>query len=272
MSTLLEATALPSLAAIVLAFFGGLSVASSVLGFVLERCFPSRKIFAVALAKGQYRFELVGNAVFIAVSAVTFTVTLASGVVRLGPESLARAAATFGALLVGFQVYYYFLHRAMHHRWLVRFHRWHHRSHVTTPLSGQSMSFVESCAWMVGYAGIPIAMSYVAPFSLVGWAVYLAFNIVGNVVGHANVELGLSGSRVGALVVNPYVFHALHHARWTGHYGFASALMDRLCRSEWDDWPLLWRKIMDGHPLETLKERGVGQPREQRPRPGRMVR
>ena len=211
----------------------------------------------MALADGQYRFELAGNVVFLAVATFTFTATLASGITRLGTESLARGVATFGAQLVSFQVYYYVLHRAMHHRRLLRFHKWHHRSHVTTPLTGQSMSFVESCAWMVGYAAIPVAMSHVMPISFIGWAAHLAFNVLGNIVGHANVELGASGSRMTALVANPFVFHALHHARWTGHYGFASALMDRLGRTEWGDWPLLWRMITRGRPLRSLKEKGV---------------
>jgi hypothetical protein len=40
---------------------------------------------------------------------------------------------------VGFQAFYWTLHRAMLQH-LLFVHRWHHRSRVTTPLSGQSMS------------------------------------------------------------------------------------------------------------------------------------
>ncbi|MDC0739729.1 sterol desaturase family protein [Polyangium mundeleinium] len=257
MPDLLIQASLPELALIVLAFFLGLTIFNVPIGFALERLLPRRRIFDVPLAEGQYRFELVGNLVFLAVAVTTFTAVLSSGLVRFGETSLVRDGLTFFAMGAGFQVYYYFLHRAMHHRALVRFHRWHHRSHVTTPLTGQSMSFVESCAWMIGYAGMPLVMSYVAPIGFWGWAAYLVVNIGGNIVGHANVEItrSVTGIRWRSINANPFVYHALHHARWTGHYSFQSAIMDRLCGTEWKDWPVLLRRVMDGQPLRSLKER-----------------
>ena len=50
--------------------------------------------------------------------------------------------------------------------------------------------------------------------------------------------------------------HALHHARWTGHFGFASTWADRLFRTEWSDWPELHARIWRGDALTTLKQRG----------------
>ncbi len=254
----LAQASLPKLTLIVLAFFLGMTLFNVSIGFALERWLPRRRIFDVPLAEGQYRFELVGNVVFLVVAVTTFTAVLASGVVRLGPSSLLRDGLTFLALTIGFQVFYYGMHRAMHHRALVRFHRWHHRSHVTTPLTGQSMSFVEACGWMVGYAGLPLLMSYVAPIGFWGWLGYLVVNVGGNIVGHANVELsrGVAGLRWRSLNANAFVYHALHHARWTGHYSFQAATMDRLFGTEWKDWPALVQRVLDGRPLRSLKEKG----------------
>ena len=248
----------PALAGVVLAFFLTLTVANVALGFALERAMPKRKIFAVPLAKGQLGHELVGNAVFLGVTAVTVTGALGSGVIRFGEESFARGAATFAVMLLGFQVFYYFLHRAMHVRALLRFHRWHHESQVTTPLSAQSVSFVEACGWMFGYVALPLALSLVAPLSFWGLAGYLAFNVSGNIVGHANVEPNApaAASRGATLFANVFVYHALHHARWTGHYSFQAATMDRLFGTEYRDWPELYARVSQGKALTSLQERG----------------
>jgi sterol desaturase/sphingolipid hydroxylase (fatty acid hydroxylase superfamily) len=177
--------------------------------------------------------------------------------VRFGPLSLARHVATFLALLVGFQAFYWTLHRAMHMRRLLFVHRWHHRSRVTTPLSGQSMSVGEALLWMLGYVGLPMLYSFVMPISFEGWAAYLAFNVLGNMVGHANVEITARpfASRTAALFANPFVYHALHHARWRVNFGFQAAWMDRLFGTESEDWPCVYERVMAGRPLTRLDER-----------------
>lgn len=244
---------------IALAVFGSLlavTVFSVALGFGLERALRGHRIWAVPLDDGQLRLELTGNVVFLLVQTAALTAVLASGLPRYGAPSWSFGLATFFGLMLGFQVYYYFLHRAMHTRALVRFHRWHHKSRVTTPLSGQSVSFVEAIGWAIGYALLPALASLAVPISLEGWAAYLAFNIFGNMVGHSNVELVpvTPGLRHSALFSNTFTFHALHHARWTGHYSFQAALMDRLCGTEWKDWPALHAEVAAGHALQTLRE------------------
>ncbi len=99
---------------------------------------------------------------------------------------------------------------------------------------------------------------FVFPISFWGWAAYLVFNVSGNIVGHANVELASApnGSRAASLFANPWVYHALHHARWTGHYGFQAALMDRLGGTEWSDWPALFTRVREGRAMASLKVRG----------------
>ncbi len=248
------------LALTVFAFFAGMTVVSVAMGFAVERALAgSRKIFDLPLFEGQYRFELLGNAVFVVIATVTVTLALRAGVVRFGPSSTLRGALTFYAMLLGFQVYYWFLHRAMHHRAIVRVHRWHHRSQVTTPLTGQSMSAFEALGWMGGYVGLPWLFSLVTPLSFWGLVAYLAFNVFGNMVGHSNVEptARVASSRGATLFANVFLFHSLHHARWNGHYSFQAALMDRIMGTEWDDWHSLYEKVASGHPLTSLKERGA---------------
>jgi sterol desaturase/sphingolipid hydroxylase (fatty acid hydroxylase superfamily) len=235
------------------------SAQASAIGFALEHALRHRTIFNVPRFEGQLRFEFQGNVVFVAVMTVAFTIAIRTDAVLLGPAGTVRSVATFVALMLGFQVYYWFLHRAMHTRTLVRVHRWHHRSQVTTPLTGQSMSVFEAVAWAVGYVGLPIVFSRIVPLSFWGWIAYIAYNVTGNLVGHANVEptARSAATRTATWFANAFVFHSLHHARWNGHYSFQAALMDRLMGTEWNDWPALYDRITEGHALGSLKDRGA---------------
>jgi len=246
----------PELAVAVFGLLFGTTVVSVALGFLLERLLRSLRIWDVPLDPGQLGFELRGNVVFVFVQTLAFSAVLATGVPRYAHPSWLTGVVTFFALMLGFQVFYYWLHRAMHTRALVRFHRWHHKSRVTTPLSGQSVSFVESLGWAVGYALLPALVSRVVPISAEGWAAYIAFNVFGNIVGHSNVELVPVSKvlRASTLFSNTFIYHALHHARWTGHYSFQAALMDRLFGTEWSDWQALHAEVASGKALAGLRE------------------
>jgi Delta7-sterol 5-desaturase len=258
MPDLLRTASTATVGVLVFGYFLGLTLLGVAVGFAVERAFPTKRIFAVPLAKGQYRFESIGNVVFVAVTTFTFTLALRADLVRIGPSSLARDAATFFALVFSFQAFYWMLHRAMHTRVLLFVHRWHHRSRVTTPLSGQSVSFGEALGWMLGYVGVPMLLSRVVPIGFTGWMAYMAFNVLGNIVGHANVELTAksTATRTAALFANPFVYHALHHARWTVNFSFQAAMMDRIFGTEAADWPELYERVSNGHALRSLHERG----------------
>jgi sterol desaturase/sphingolipid hydroxylase (fatty acid hydroxylase superfamily) len=250
-----------ALVAVVAAFFVGFTLLGLAISFALERLWV-RPIWSLPTAPGQVALELRGNITFVVVAVVVHSLVLYFGLARIGDETNVRFIGTFVAHWFGFQIYYYWLHRAMHTKALVRFHRHHHESRVTSGLSGQSVSFVEALGWMVGYAGLPVAMSFVVPISFNGWLAYLAFNIVGNIVGHAKVELVRPNAMLwfSSTAAAVLTFHALHHARWTGHFGFGSSWADRLFRTEWRDWPALHRQIWAGEPLDNLKQRGELRP------------
>lgn len=248
-----------ALVAVVAAYFVALTAIGLVIGFALERAMPKLRIWSDPVPEGQLRHEAIGNVVFLAATVASFTLVLRSSLVRYGDDSAMRVGLTFLALYLGFQVHFYLLHRALHLPALVRFHRWHHVSRVTTPLSGQSTSLVEALGWMIGYVLMPVAFSRVAPISAEGWAWYMAFNVIGNIVGHANVEVvpRAPGLWYRSLLATVFTYHALHHLRWTGHYGFASTWMDRLLGTEWPDWMPLYEQVVDGHALELAKTRRV---------------
>jgi lathosterol oxidase len=259
MSDQLAATSFPQLVVYVSALFAISSLALCTFAFGLERL-PIPRIWNLPLDAGQLRHELIGNAVFVALTSACFVAALSSGAVRFATPSALTNGVTFLGLMIGFQIYYYALHRSLHTRALLRFHRWHHVSRVTTPLSAQSMSWVETLGWAVGYVALPVIASRAVPISLEGWTAYMFINMLGNICGHANVELmpKLPAPRKFAWGANPSVYHALHHARWRGHYGFQSVFMDRLFRSEFADWPVLHAQLGQRQPLTSLRARGEG--------------
>ncbi len=253
----LASLALPTLAAVVASAFIGFTVLTTGLGFAAERVFHRRRIWAVPLDPGQYRFELIGNLKFLAVHITAAIAFVHLEWLRFGD---APVLLTFIGVYLGFQAYYFLLHWALHRRSLVRFHRWHHRSRVTTPLSGQSMGFVEAIGYAIGYYALPALASQIAPISAEGWALYVVFNVYANIFGHSNVEMmpAPGRSRLVSFFAPPYIYHALHHARWVGHYGFGSTGLDRLLGTEFPDWRALHRQVDAGRPLESLKVRDAG--------------
>jgi len=239
------------------AFFGGLIAVFTGAGFALENWLgSSRRIFDLPRAEGQLRWELAGNLRFVVMAAFSFAVLLS--VVPFAEESVSSAASTFIPCWLGFEIYYWGLHRLMHFRPIYRFHRYHHDSRVTSPLTGYSMSTVESLGWLVGLAGVPCLLSLLIPISLPGLVAYhTLYQIAGNVLGHSNVDFfpAAAEKRRNSWISHPVVYHSLHHARFVNHYSFGSSFMDRLLGTEWSDWPELHARVIAGEPMRKLSER-----------------
>ena len=111
---------------------------------------------------GQLRRGAFRQRDVLAISRPGWRPGLGAGIVAWGPDSWLRGVATFFGCSLGFDTYFYFLHRGLHLRPLMRFHRLHHLSRVTGPLSAQSVSVVEALGWVVGYIGVPWLLSQVA--------------------------------------------------------------------------------------------------------------
>lgn len=236
------------------AVLGGLVAAATALGFALEaRLSDSRRIFDLPRTDGQLYREALGTVRFVLMGAIAFAALLS--VVPLVEETFFSIATTFFVCWAGFEVYYWIAHRAMHRRLLYRFHRYHHDSRVTSPLTGYSMSTVESLVWLIGLIGVPFLLSLATPISLAGLVAYHAlYQVPGNVIGHANVDFFPASiqKRANSWLSHPTVYHSLHHARVHKHFAFGSTFMDRVLGTEWPDWPQLHARVLRGEPLRKL--------------------
>ncbi len=234
----------------------GLTLSSIAIGFVQEAVARQRRrvIFDLPLGQGQLRHEMIGTLIFHAVflpsaillwwKCLDFTANWRADVI------------TFFVCLYAFQIYYYGFHRAMHSEALYRFHKWHHRSHVMTPVAGLSMGPVEAVGWTVGILAPVVLLSQWQLLGAWGLIGFLAFHWYGNITGHANADFipKVFGSKLVSTFANPVTYHALHHARFQGHYGFGAAYMDRLGRTEFPDWQNVHARVMAGEPLKRMGE------------------
>ena len=240
--------------------FAGSTVVLVVAGLLWEASATGRRrqIFAIALAPGQRRREALANLGFVALATAAFTAAVAGGLLRADASGVGPALLTFFTCLLGFEAYYYAMHRALHTRALIRFHRWHHRSKVTTPLSGQSLGLVEAAGWVGGLVLFPALLTGLGLLHAGALVTYLLASAAGNIIGHANAELHpqSSGERANSWASHPFTYHALHHARWTGHFGLGMSAFDRVLGSEWPDWPALHARVVAGRPLRSFKDRG----------------
>jgi sterol desaturase/sphingolipid hydroxylase (fatty acid hydroxylase superfamily) len=254
-------TSFPLLAAALAVALVALNALWSGFGALIEASSFGRghRVWAIDLKDGQLRRELLGNLRFDALLAVFTAALITTGAVQLAAEPTFSALVTFVACWVSFEIYYWLLHRAMHLRPLYRFHKFHHDSRVTTPLTGFSMSATEGLGWAIGFCLAPLALSLFGTVSLTGWVLYFVYNYSGNIVGHVNVEFfpKWMQKRANTWLVHPITYHALHHARYVNHYGFGSSFMDRLLRTEWEDWPALHDRVRDGNAMTNLAQRGA---------------
>ena len=91
-------------------------------------------------------------------------------------------------------------------------------------------------------------------FGIAAWYVsYLAINSF----SHANFELKSDTylESVGKFVTST-TFHSLHHSRFINNYGLGTRFMDRIFKTEWDDYEDVYQRVtVDRAPLKKLKEK-----------------
>jgi lathosterol oxidase len=135
--------------------------------------------------------------------------------------------ATIVLLIVLQDAYFYFTHRAMHHRKLFGFfHRVHHLSTRPTPWSAYAFAPGEA---VVHAAFVPLVWAVVPMHQLAVFA-FLLFMITRNVLGHLSIELfpsGFAQHRLWGLVTTT-THHGMHHRRSNANYGLYFTFWDRV--------------------------------------------
>jgi lathosterol oxidase len=108
-------------------------------------------------------------------------------------------------------------------------HKHHHHSRATNPWTSLSFSVMERFVLYGGVILIPGIVSQFVPLSFDGYFLYFLANYILNVYGHLNVETvkpRFVNTWLGRFM-NTTTYHALHHARYKGHYGLFTQTLDR---------------------------------------------
>ena len=182
----------------------------------------------------EFAVSLRTVAIFSTVGLLTFGLERAGWLP--GPAIAARlgtgwAVASLVLMVVGHDAYFYWTHRAMHDRRLMRtFHRRHHRSHNPSPFSAYSFDLAEAA---VQAAFVPIWMLLVpTPWPMVG--LFMLHQIVRNTLGHSGYEVfpARADGRPLLAFMTTTTHHDLHHAQGRWNFGLYFIWWDRWMGTE----------------------------------------
>ncbi|RKH46560.1 sterol desaturase family protein [Corallococcus sicarius] len=250
---------LPVLALTVLVISGTVKLLTVALGWVAWRTRVAERlrVYRREWAQGQLRSEAWAAAGVVLTDAVLITGLRYYTGPLLAPFRLSTALWTYAWMFVGFEVWFYATHRLLHLPRFYRFHAQHHVARVTEPLTALSFSVVERLVLMGGGLGLHLAALHLMPGTQVGILAYMVTNYVLNALGHGNTEWlpqRFVASRWGRVFFTP-TFHAMHHARYQGHYGLFTVVLDRWLGTAFEDYPRVHARARDGEGLTRMGER-----------------
>jgi Delta7-sterol 5-desaturase len=155
------------------------------------------------------------------------------------------------------ELWHYGSHRAFHLGALHWIHLEHHKSRLNSPFTAISFAFSEKLIFDVGLL-VPLAVvDHFLDLNFFGVATWFIGYLIVNSFSHANFEIKSIGynRRLGKIITSA-TYHALHHSRYTGNYGLGTRVLDRLCKTEWEDYEALYDRVpRDVTPLRKLREK-----------------
>jgi len=216
-----------------------------------------RTVYALPFPKEQFSRELIGTAKVIAFDAVYVWLFSKLDWFQRVPPTFWNVALSVLGLFLWVEFVYYWLHRLMHRKSFYFVHRAHHESLVVRPLTSLTFSISERMLQSLIAGTAALAFSQVVPLPVEGPVLYYFVFFLLDILGHLNVEVfpaGFGGSILGKVVYTP-TFHAMHHARFKGHYGLFTSIMDHLFGTVFDDYARVQADAASGKPMTSLAER-----------------
>lgn len=184
----------------------------------------------LASLRTAFIFSLLGT--IVAVGDHQGWMTIYKGFGQAGPLYLAGSLAL---MVVAHDAYFYWAHRAMHHRRLFAlFHRTHHLSRTPTPWAAYSFAVPEA---IVHAAFVPLFV-LVVPMHVVALFAFGIIMILRNVMGHAGAEVHSAAFGPGRWLGwnNTTTHHDLHHEAGRYNYGLYFRWWDKLMGTEHPDY------------------------------------
>ncbi len=192
----------------------------------------------LASLRTAFIFSLLGA--IVAVGDHQGWITIYKGFSHAGPLYLVLSLAL---MLVAHDTYFYWAHRAMHHRRLFGlFHRTHHLSRTPTPWAAYSFAVPEA---VVHAAFVPLFL-LVVPMHGLGLLAFGIVQILRNVMGHAGAEVHSGAFGPGRWLGwnNTTTHHDLHHEAGRYNYGLYFRWWDLAMGTEHPDYGAKFKAIV----------------------------
>jgi Delta7-sterol 5-desaturase len=214
----------------------------------------ARTIYDLPIKENQIRRELK-NSLHTPMHAVILGAFLCLGFFK--NTSWTSFALSLLVTTIWAEIWHYGSHRAFHLGALHWIHVEHHKSHLNSPFTAISFSFTEKLIFDIGLVGVLALVDLVWSLNFFGIAGWFIGYLVINSFSHANFELKPQDfNRWMGQVITSTTYHSLHHSRYTGNYGLGTRVLDRIFKTEWEDYERLYDRIsQDERPLTKLRER-----------------
>jgi Delta7-sterol 5-desaturase len=215
-----------------------------------------RIIYDLPIGRDQIRRELK-NSLHTPIHAVLLTALLYLGF--FARTSWLSFAGSLAAATMWAEIWHYLSHRAFHLQPLHWIHREHHKSHLNSWLTAISFSFSEKLIFDLGFL-VPLALlDHWLGLNFFGIATWYVGYLVINSFSHANFELkSRHYNRWLGKVITSTTYHSMHHSRYTGNYGLGTRILDRIMKTEWEDYERLYDRVSkERRPLKRLSEKAL---------------
>lgn len=214
----------------------------AILWVALKAPLAGRKIREQSPPAAQMALEFLislRSITIFATTAVAMSLMSRAGGYPLGQAARSWGPVWFGVslglMILGHDAYYYWTHRAMHHRRLFRrVHGRHHRSHNPSPFTAYSFDLPEALI-LASYVVIwPLLIP--TRFAVIPW--FIVFQIAKNTLAHCGYELmpARADGRPLFDFLTTTTHHDLHHAQAGSNFGLYFTWWDRWMGTENPDY------------------------------------
>ena len=193
----------------------------------------------------------IRTVLFFAITTLSTLMLEQAGIIKLRIDEIAPITLAWQIVLVvlAHDAYFYWMHRALHHRKLFKAtHLHHHKSRTPTPWAAYSFSTWEAIT-EAAFVPLFLLASSLAGITYAGLAmlVFLWHMIIRNVIGHAGIEIYPRGWADNPLTGwwNTTTHHDLHHSSGTWNYGLYFTWWDRWMGTEHPQYREEFRKVSE---------------------------
>ncbi|MEM8698829.1 MAG: sterol desaturase family protein [Pseudomonadota bacterium] len=195
----------------------------------LNHAHPERRLQANRDGEIRARAEILESLQSIAWTsaclALALTISLNGwGLWPAESHGLLATAIALALLIIGYDTWFYWAHRALHLDAFYRFHAWHHKSVAPTPWSADSQGAVET----VMIQSFMVVATLVLPITPAALILHRLYDHINGQIGHSGHEwAGGPFTRFPSPMV-AVRYHDVHHARFRYNFGNYFSIWDRV--------------------------------------------